>query len=508
MPDAQQSIHQSNSLYITQDSIQRSGDSVVEVNSAASDVAGRAEARADSTATPGPDATPDRIRSREESETVLGSSDAQTTAAAADDGAGSSSAPSPAAHVITYTEVVLGDEWANGADARDEEAAASNPTESAQPSPAADISGSRNDISLPCTIRVLDTADAPAVGVTSVGGLTGMTHFVVRQPNGAVDIGIDTEKLGKLKSAAAAASAVRRESVSSAGGTRSPQQSVIALQGSDHRTYFRRRIVWLTLMILYLAFYIALIPLCVTEHAKDNSPSGSRSWGRTSRDGNWMRDFIFSFTDSIGECVADASISVAVSFVSILGAWLLRPRLLTVALGFQAVLAIISVATVLSPAIILRLLLLTLGFQVRTGVVRWRPASQPPFFRQLWQESLEVCHSFGSACARLPRSCWRRCRRGPASASHTPSGSRRGDVEAPQFDRSSISLQLGDQVHSVSLQRQLVWNRGNAALSRDSPIVQASTRAVITVDSNGRRSVSMVNLGRVSATGSGNQAFR
>lgn len=99
-----------------------------------------------------------------------------------------------------------------------------------------------------------------------------MTHFMVRQPDGAVDIGIDTQKLELLKSAAAS---VRRESVSSAGVPRGPQQSVIALQGSDHRTYFKRRIVWLVLMTLYLAFNIALIPLCVTEHSKQNSLSGA-----------------------------------------------------------------------------------------------------------------------------------------------------------------------------------------------------------------------------------------
>ena len=45
-------------------------------------------------------------------------------------------------------------------------------------------------------------------------------------------------------------------------------QVLVALQGNDHRIFARRRVIWLTLMGLYLLFQIALIPICLTQTAK------------------------------------------------------------------------------------------------------------------------------------------------------------------------------------------------------------------------------------------------
>lgn len=44
-------------------------------------------------------------------------------------------------------------------------------------------------------------------------------------------------------------------------------QLVVALQGSDYRTFRRRRQIWLILMGVYLLFQIALIPVCITQSA-------------------------------------------------------------------------------------------------------------------------------------------------------------------------------------------------------------------------------------------------
>lgn len=53
-----------------------------------------------------------------------------------------------------------------------------------------------------------------------------------------------------------------------------------------------------------------------------------------------------------------------------------------------------------------------------------------------------------------------------------------------------------------------VWNDGRTALSWDSPISQASTRAVVSVDAQGRRSISMVSLADVGGSAAGNPAYR
>lgn len=422
----------------------------------------------------------------------------QAPSAAADD----SGAP-PLNPSITYTEVVLGDGSTSCADGCPAGLQAScsivcpeHGAGSHLDEPAPDAAGG-----------VTDTAGRSVCGaaaVVSMGTHIGWTHFVVRQPDGGVHIAIDTEKLAKVTSLAGRTdqmdrpSRLARGSVSSAPLLGTPQ-SVIALQGSDHRRFWCHRAWYISAMSTYMIFNIVLIPLCVTQHSGRNT-SGRGCCPRTVKD--WIGHFNFSFTDSIAECCVDAAVTSCVAAAAILGAWLLRARVLTLSLAAQALLVSLSLATTLSPAVILRFVLLAVGLQLRASMMRWIPLSHPPFFKQLWQETKTLVHSARSACRRLLARCWN------MSNSRRQSGSSSRNVESHPIGRSSVTLQLGDQVHAVSPQRQLVWNRGNGALDRDSPIVQASTRAVVSIDANGRRSVTMVNLGQVSATGAGNQSFR
>jgi hypothetical protein len=113
-----------------------------------------------------------------------------------------------------------------------------------------------------------------------VGVHAGWTHFVVRQPDGGVHIAIDTEKLAKVTSLAGRTdqmdrpSRLARGSVSSAPLLGTPQ-SVIALQGSDHRRFWCHRAWYISAMSTYMIFNIVLIPLCVTQHSGRNA-SGAK----------------------------------------------------------------------------------------------------------------------------------------------------------------------------------------------------------------------------------------
>ena len=55
--------------------------------------------------------------------------------------------------------------------------------------------------------------------------------------------------------------------------------------------------------------------------------------------------------------------------------------------------------------------------------------------------------------------------------------------------------------------RELIWNR-RAGLEPDSDILRNASRATITIDAQGRRSVSMVNLARPVGTATGDLHFR
>mmetsp|Transcript_10382 Transcript_10382/g.31257 ORF Transcript_10382/g.31257 Transcript_10382/m.31257 type:complete len:534 (-) Transcript_10382:856-2457(-) len=440
---------------------------------------------------------------------------------------GSTTVAAPAAdtpHVITYTEVVLGEDWAGLPDLRSlevEHNSLSRPRQAASDVATSTADGSPQGAGGSAG----NTAEEPGhTGGTSAGGLTGNTHFVVRQPDGAIDVGVDLEKLAELKAAAAAQASAQAAQAQEAAARGDGAQLVVALQGSDYRTFRRRRQIWLILMGVYLLFQIALIPVCITQSAGLSDEGGpGRAWGGSNRSGNWLRDFTFAFSNHEAECVADVVMTLVVTAWSILGAWLLRPCLLAWALAAQVAIAILGAAAVLSPVIILRVAFIAIGIQVRAGILRWHDPvanAQPPFHRHLWTASRDLYHGLAAHCASY---CCCMCRRrragnvlvegGAAEALGVSHGSGGGpvDVEAPQqprLGRSSVSLQLGEQVHAVMPQRRLVWNQGQQALSRDSAISQASTRARVSVDSEGRRSVHMVSLADVGATAAGNPAYR
>lgn len=187
-----------------------------------------------------------------------------------------------------------------------------------------------------------------------------------------------------------------------------------------------------------MIFNIVLIPLCVTQHSGRNT-SGRGCCPRTVKD--WIGHFNFSFTDSIAECCVDAAVTSCVAAAAILGAWLLRARVLTLSLAAQALLVSLSLATTLSPAVILRFVLLAVGLQLRASMMRWIPLSHPPFFKQLWQETKTLVHSARSACRRLLARCWN------MSNSRRQSGSSSRNVESHPIGRSSVTLQLGGETH-------------------------------------------------------------
>lgn len=92
-----------------------------------------------------------------------------------------------------YCRVVLGPEWA-GLNA------------SALPRTAAALHSHQGSAAAP------QQAASAAVGDTTAGELTVCnTHFIVRQPDGAIDVGIHIERLEELKAAAAEQVATQRQ---------------------------------------------------------------------------------------------------------------------------------------------------------------------------------------------------------------------------------------------------------------------------------------------------------
>jgi hypothetical protein len=366
------------------------------------------------------------------------------------------------------------------------------------------------------------------VGGTAAGELTGNTHFIVQQPDNTVDVAIHTERLSELKAAAAAQAAanpqMQEAAELAAQGRR--QAVVLALQGSEHRSFMRRRTAWLWLMALEMVFYIVLAVLCSVTPRQFRTESGQSSWGSSELRRNWIRDFAFSYSNSEVECILDMVATVLVALASFLGALLFRRGLLGCALMGQFVIVVLGVASVLSPVIVLRLAVLVLGFQVRAGVLRWHPGPPPQsFFRQLGTETRAAfaacrrpsCSALVGWCSRCCCS-WRHRRAGqsvqlaeqdPEAGHARQAGQAEHTGQAAQgsrLDRTSVSLQLGDFIQPAAQARQLVWNRG-AGLQRDSPILQNATLARIHVDAQGRRSMRMSTLGLVSGTAQGDRSY-
>lgn len=397
----------------------------------------------------------------------------------------------PEDRVITYTEVVLGPEWAgfSASTGAAEQPAAEPPEAAALPQP-------------------VTTA---TVGGTAAGGLSGNTHFIVQQPDNSVDVAIHIERLAELKAAAAAhAAASPPPEAAELAAERRRQAVVVALQGSDHLQFMRRRAIWLWIMVVQFVFYIVLVALCAATSSQFKTANNQVSWGSSELRRNWIRDFAFAFSNSEVECILDMVATLVVTVAAFLGAFLCRRALLSLALVGLFLIFVLGVASVLSPVIVLRLAILILGFQVRAGVTRWHPGPQPPFFTQLSAQTRAAC-----ASARLPSraalaACccpWRRRRNNQSVRLEE------GDVEAAapgqtsRLDRTSVSLQLGDYIQPAAQARQLVWNRG-AGLQRDSAILQNATRARIYVDPQGRRSMRMSTLGSVAGTAAGDQSYR